>query len=43
MHGEPAFAREGHHTGGNSSSVGKGIQGQCDVLETGVNTAHYIQ
>jgi len=43
MQGEPAFACEGHYTGGNSSSVGKSIQGQCDVMETGVNTAHYIQ
>jgi len=43
MQGEPAFAREGHHTGGNSSSGGKSIQGQCDVMETGVNMAQYIQ
>jgi hypothetical protein len=27
MQGKPTFAREGHHTGGNSSSVGEGIQG----------------
>ena len=43
MQGKPAFTRERHHTGGNLLSVGKGLQGQCDILETGANTAHYIQ
>jgi len=27
MQGKPTFACEGHHTGGNSSSVGEGIKG----------------
>jgi hypothetical protein len=27
MQGKPTFAYEEHHTGGNSSSVGEGIEG----------------